>query len=116
MKFNWLILIFIASFATGQAPVQPVDPQLQQAIDEYADLIREHPEEPLLHYNVGNLFYHSGEYEQALQEYRNAIKTGDLAAQSNIYYNLGNSLYRAGKYEESSTFFRRAREIGGAHA
>jgi 4-amino-4-deoxy-L-arabinose transferase-like glycosyltransferase len=58
-----------------------------------------------VHYNAGNLFYDRGEYDTAIEQYRQALQVSDFE-----YYriNLGNALTRKGRYEEAIEQYRLA--------
>lgn len=100
-----------------QPPSPPqVPPDLQPVWDQYEALITEYPEEPLLHYNFGNLAYGTGDFAKALDEYQAALASGNKIAQARTYYNLGNSLFRAGRLEDASAFYRKALELDPADA
>ena len=118
-----LAFIMLVSLAWAQGPgrqtgapppVPDIPPELQGVWDKYEELISEYPNEPLLHYNFGNLAYGAGDYAKALDEYKTALGSGDRVAQSRVYYNLGNSLYRAGQVEQARDFFRKALELNPA--
>lgn len=116
--FKTLAMITLAACLQAQAlpdEAQPgavaIPPELREVWEQYEQLIQEHPDQPLLHYNFGNLAYGAGEYQKALQEYRTALRADDRQVQVKILYNLGNSLFRAGNIEESKSFFRRALEL-----
>lgn len=58
-----------------------------------------------VHYNTGNLYYDRGEYDAAIEQYRQALQVNDFE-----YYriNLGNALTRKGRYEEAIEQYRLA--------
>lgn len=58
-----------------------------------------------VHYNAGNLFYDRGEYDTAIDQYRQALEVSDFE-----YYriNLGNALTRKGRYDEAVEQYRLA--------
>ncbi|MCH7575454.1 MAG: tetratricopeptide repeat protein [Candidatus Marinimicrobia bacterium] len=120
-----LAALLLLSFASAQMPEgatahQPDGPavpaELQEVWDKYEQLIVDYPDEPLLHYNFGNLAYGTGDYARALKEYKTALNSGDRLAQSRVYYNLGNSLYRAGQLDQARDFFRQALRLNPADA
>ena len=115
--------LLLLSFASAQSPggataplrEGPVVPaELQEVWDKYEQLIADYPDEPLLHYNFGNLAYGNGDYAKALIEYKTALNSGNRLAQSRVYYNLGNSLYRAGQLDQARDFFRQALQLNPA--
>lgn len=58
-----------------------------------------------VHYNAGNLFYDRGEYDAAIDQYRQALLVNDFE-----YYriNLGNALTRKQRYDEAVEQYRLA--------
>lgn len=89
-----------------------------EGIDEiwlyYQKLLEKYPGQPLLHYNFGNLAYSIGEFQQAVEQYRDALKSEYPEAHAKIYYNLGNGLFRSRDLENSRKFYRRALELNPA--
>jgi len=96
---------------TQQNEVMPIDPELQKAIEEYQDLIQKYPEKSGLHYNLGNLKYLAGDYEGALNEFRQDLSTQDSKLKSDAIYNMGNTMYNQGKFQESMDFYKQAIEL-----
>jgi tetratricopeptide (TPR) repeat protein len=72
-------------------------------------------QEANVHYNLGNLYYDAGNYDQAIPEYRQALAVSDSA-----FYriNLGNALTRKGRFEEAIDQYRQviSRKPGFAKA
>ena len=66
-----------------------------------------------VHYNAGNLFYDRGEYDTAIDQYRQALLVSD-----HEYYriNLGNALTRKGRYDEAVEQYRLASQKRPAFA
>ena len=110
-----LLPLLISTVVWGQTPqvpgAPPLSAELQPVWERYEDLIEEYPEEPLLHYNFGNLAYGAGDFTKALEEYQAALAADDRASQARIFYNLGNSLFRAGKLQAAAAFYRRSLQL-----
>ena len=78
------------------------------ANNKYRDALVNNPENPVIHFNVGNAQYKKKIYEEALKEYEKSLSIDDVMAQSEAYYNMGNTLYRAGKLPESILAYTQA--------
>ena len=113
-----LLPLLLGAVLLGQTPQVPVapprPPELQPVWDRYEDLIEAYPQEPLLHYNFGNLAYGAGDFTKALEEYQAALAAEDRASQARVFYNLGNSFFRAGKLKEAAAFYRRSLQLNAA--
>ena len=112
------LIFFILPFwiYSQPIPLKSGDSQtLPEGVDEiwqyYQKLIEMYPDQPLLRYNFGNLAYGIGEFQQAVEQYRDALKSDDPEAHAKIYYNLGNGFFRAGDLESSRVFYRKALEL-----
>tara|TARA_A100000164_G_C21933087_1_gene786642 strand:+ start:2377 stop:3183 length:807 start_codon:yes stop_codon:yes gene_type:complete len=129
---NLLISIFSITFLFSQSPKSSftqipsgqniqtpqigntspqIDPKLQNAIAEYEELIKKHPKKSGLQYNLGNLKYLAGDYEGALNAFRNDLDSEDNNLKSDAIYNMGNSMYSQGKFQESMDFYKQALEL-----
>ena len=54
-------------------------------------------ESQVITYNRGTEAYQCGEFAEAVDALRDALRTPDLSLQQRTYYNLGNALYRLGQ-------------------
>ncbi|MBD3272702.1 MAG: VWA domain-containing protein, partial [Elusimicrobia bacterium] len=82
-----------------------------QALDVYQDALIDEPESPILHFNQGNAYYRSGEFEKAYESYSKALDAKDIGMQAEAYYNMGNALYRMGKLPEAILHYRKTLEL-----
>jgi len=57
------------------------------------------------HYNIGNVFYQTGRYEQAVDSYRTALE--ELDWKWEVHYNLGQTYRRLERWEEAAAEFQR---------
>lgn len=68
-----------------------------EAIAAYQEGLVNAPDEPRIHYNLGNAFYAKGDFGKAGEHFKKAL---DLSAKKELHtqaeYNLANSLYRHG--------------------
>lgn len=96
----------------GSMPVHAGNP-LKEGIDAYnqgaydkalklfIDAQLDHPDRPDILYNIGNAYYHTGDYEAAAKNYKEALKTENKLLQQKAHYNLGNADFRKNKYEDA---------------
>jgi len=114
---RWCGLMLLSGLLLAQSPEggegegRSIPPELQPAWEKYEELLKKHPGKPLLNYNFGNLAYSAGDYKNALDAYRLALRSQDKEAQAKILYNLGNTLFRAAQPGESKAFYRKALEL-----
>ncbi len=74
----------------------------QEGVELFETALKEFPATPpfdrsLLHYNLGIGYYRTSRPEEAVQSFRESLKTPDISIQSRAYFNLGNSLYQTAK-------------------
>ncbi|RUM40948.1 MAG: hypothetical protein DSY70_02360 [Desulfobulbus sp.] len=68
-----------------------------QADTFYRNSLKKSPDDPVLHFNLGDTAYRTGKYEQAIAEFNQALKTKDLTLQAKSYFNRGNAQFFQGK-------------------
>jgi Ca-activated chloride channel family protein len=73
------------------------------AAAKYNDALVDHPDSPLLHFNLGDTAYKQGKYQDAINAFQQ-VPTGDddPARTARVAYNLGNAEYRLGQAAEAS--------------
>lgn len=92
------------------------DKEYQQAADKFQENSLQHPKEGLLHFNTGNAFYKQGEWENAQNSYKMALKdNNNKELESDIYYNLGNVNFQQQKYKEAMEKYRQALQVNPNH-
>ena len=86
VKFRWFLLAFflIAIFCSGCAS-------------------------PKAHYNLGNAYAKSGQYQKAIASFKEAIRTKPDYAEA--HHNLGITCAILGRYEEAIASFKEAIRI-----
>ncbi|MBV8277397.1 MAG: VWA domain-containing protein, partial [Verrucomicrobia bacterium] len=72
----------------------------EAALDLWQDELKTHPHDPLLNLNAGNAAYRLDRFDQAFENYSEAMNSPTSALRENAYYNGGNSLFKAGDNQE----------------
>lgn len=64
------------------------------------------------HFNLGDAFYKSGKYDQAVGSFRNSLGfTEDPVEKAKVFHNIGNSFLKSQKYEESIDAYKNALKL-----
>lgn len=64
------------------------------ALDSLLRMQVDRPEDARVAYDLGNVYYRLGKFDQAARNFRLANRTGDAPLRSKALYNLGNARYR----------------------
>lgn len=83
------------------------DQKYGSALNSYAEVLRQNPDDQRALFNAGNAYYRLNEYTQAQESYKKAAKQPGPYAQSALY-NLGNAYYRAGDKEKAIQAYQAA--------
>ena len=81
------------------------------ALEKYKITETDKPNLPEAVFNIGNVYYKTGAYEDALKSYEKATYSKDTDLQGNAYYNMGNSLFRMEKLPEAIQFYKKAIDL-----
>ena len=73
-----------------------------QALEKYGQALIELPDNPRLHFNMGNVAYKKEDYEQAEIHYNKTLNTDDLLLEAKADYNIGNCKFKQGKLKENT--------------
>lgn len=65
-------------------------------------LLKQRPNDPALHYNLGTVRYQHGHYDKAAESLGAAIASSSSSLQGRASYNLGNTHYRLGRASEQA--------------
>jgi Ca-activated chloride channel family protein len=74
----------------------------KEALSAYTEAGAENPQHPVLNYNIGNVLYKTGRFENAVEKYNIA------SALNSSIYNIGNSLYKMKKLQEALAAYKQA--------
>jgi Ca-activated chloride channel family protein len=72
----------------------------ESALDLWQDELKSHPHDPLLNLNAGNAAYRLDRFDQAFENYSEAMNSPNPNLRDNAYYNAGNTLFKAGDNQE----------------
>ncbi len=103
-----LLLVLFLLLLTGCAAAQNrkgnqlySGQQYDQAMLAYQDAQAELPEQPQLHYNIGNTLHRLGDYARAISETLQLRPDAPADLLTDAAYNLGNSLFRLEQYADA---------------
>ncbi len=91
-----------AGVSSTQAPERSQAERDEQAATQLEQALTHHPDDPVLHYNLGTTLYRQQAYPEATEAFNHAFANSQEALQGRIAYNLGNSQYRQGEAKETS--------------
>ncbi len=74
-----------------------------KASELYSKALKEHPNDPKLHYNMGTVAYKNNLYDEAIASFSEALKSEDLSLQEKAYYNRGNTHFQKGLESQQAT-------------
>ena len=72
----------------------------EAALDSWQDELRAHPHDPLVNLNAGNAAYRLDRFDQAFENYSEAMNSSNPTMRENAYYNGGNALFKSGDNQE----------------
>ncbi|MFH1540875.1 MAG: tetratricopeptide repeat protein [Elusimicrobiota bacterium] len=81
------------------------------ALEKYKVVEANKPNLPEAQFNIGNVYYKTGMYEDALKNYEKTTYSKDIKLQGKAYYNMGNCLFRTKKLPEAIQFYKKAIEL-----
>ena len=78
------------------------------ASQRYQEALKEQPNSPQAHYNLGECLYREKKYPQASAEFKKAMELSSTQLKGKAAYNLGNTLFREQKLEEALEAYKTA--------
>ena len=82
-----------------------------EALNAYRDAQIDAPEDPRIHYNIGNALYRERKYDEAMQSYSNSQIVPDEQLRSRAAYNQGNVWFRQNRLDRAAESYQRALEL-----
>ena len=96
-----LVSFALLSISRGASPLDFYrSGDYEAALDLWQDELKTHPHDPLLNLNAGNAAYRLDRFDQAFENYSEAMNSPNSTLRENAYYNGGNSLFKAGDNQE----------------
>jgi tetratricopeptide (TPR) repeat protein/serine/threonine protein kinase len=108
---------FWINLLLGRALSELKPPRLDEAIGFCRAALALHPQSPVVHINLGVVFFHQGKFAEALEECQEALRINPSSAAA--HNNLGSLLEKQKNFVEAEAEFREAihlkRGDAGAH-
>ena len=76
--------------------------QYDEAAGKYREALSEHPESPVINYDLGTTMFKLGDYAKAVSYLQKALLSEDASLRAKGYYNLGNAQYKYGISQEDA--------------
>ncbi len=99
---------------------QPNPPQVskkdptENSIEDAQDQVRQRPNDPNAHFNLGKAYFLSGQYQEAIKPFKEAITNNP--DYSLAHYALGASYFELGQNQESINSYKKATQVNPNHA
>ncbi|MBI2470232.1 MAG: tetratricopeptide repeat protein [Planctomycetes bacterium] len=84
-----------------------LDGNYDGALDEYVNAQIDSPEMPQLDFNIADVQYKRGKYNEAAQLFEKTIKSDDRVMKAKSSFNMGNTMYRQGKMKEALECYKK---------
>ena len=78
-------------------------------LEVWTDCVRKSPNKDRPHYNLGNVFLKQGKYEEAINQYKEALRIN--REHTEAHNNLGSVFLKQGKYQEAINQYKEALRI-----
>jgi Ca-activated chloride channel family protein len=70
------------------------------ALQQWRQELERAPHDPVLNFNAGTAAYRMGKYDQAFENFSEALRSPSPALREKAYYNGGNALFKQGDWQE----------------
>lgn len=90
--------------------------EYENALNRYREAEISDPDNPAVHYNIGDALYKLQDYEQADTEFKKAAASENKALSGAAYYNLGNTAFRRDKRDEAVEYYKKALKLNPSDA
>jgi Ca-activated chloride channel homolog len=89
--------------------------KLKEALDYYEKAVKEAPDEPGAHYNLGLALSGMGQFDRAREELLKATMAPDRALRAKSFYNLGNVHFEQKRYKDAVAAYTRSMQLNPSH-
>jgi Ca-activated chloride channel family protein len=83
----------------------------EDAFLKYKEAQQYEPDQPVINFNIGNIYYLKEAYKEALEEFHAATSSDDRALLANTFFNRGNTEYRLGLLDEAAQSYKKVLEL-----
>lgn len=87
--------------ALGQGQAAYTTEDYEAAVQHFIAAQLEAPDKAEIAYNLGNSRYKAGDYDGAIQAFRQVLETGDVSLKEMARYNMGNAYFRKGDLDKA---------------
>jgi Ca-activated chloride channel homolog len=70
------------------------------ALRQWRQELERSPHDPVLNFNAGTAAYRMGKYDQAFENFSEALQSPNVTLREKAYYNGGNALFKEGDWQE----------------
>lgn len=81
------------------------DEEFEKAEKLHKENSIEYPDDTNIHFNLGDAYYKTEKYDEAITEYKNSLRDNKVD-KSNAYYNIGNALFQQEDYIKALENFK----------
>jgi tetratricopeptide (TPR) repeat protein len=86
----------------------------EKSIEDAQDQVRQRPNDPDAHFNLGKAYFLSDQYQEAIKPFKEAITSNP--GYSFAYYALGASYFKLGQYQKAINSYKKATQINPTDA
>ena len=109
LLFNSINLVFAGDFSKiRKGNWQYNKKNYQKALEYYESLGSDKKHDNKINFNIGNIHYKKGEFEDAVKFYEKALDTPDIKIQAKAYFNIGNAEAKQQKFQEALDFYKKS--------
>jgi Ca-activated chloride channel family protein len=85
--------------------------EYDRSLGKYREAQISSPENPVVHFNIGDALHKTGSYDESNAEFNKALGSKDRLLRSKAYYNLGNNAAAQEKTDEAISYYKKCLEL-----